>query len=90
MIISINGMIVVEKIIPFQLLELLEPTQISSHNQALLAHDIIILLRKQIGDQRETRLETAHQRIYHDLEHPSYVELPVSSRLMGGTQDGEM
>ena len=50
MIIRINGMIVVEKIIPLQLLELLEPTQISSHNQALFAHDIIILLREKIGD----------------------------------------
>jgi predicted acyl esterase len=29
------------------------------------------------GDQRAPRYETARQRIYHDSEHPSYVELPV-------------
>ena len=49
MINGIISMIVVEKIIPFQLLELFKPTQISSYMQALFAHDIIILLRKQVG-----------------------------------------
>jgi uncharacterized protein len=29
------------------------------------------------GDQRDTRFVVAHQRLYHDSEHPSYVELPV-------------
>lgn len=29
------------------------------------------------GDQRQARFQVAHQRIYHDSEHPSWVELPV-------------
>jgi uncharacterized protein len=29
------------------------------------------------GNQRDTRMVTAHQRLYHDAQRPSYVELPV-------------
>jgi putative CocE/NonD family hydrolase len=29
------------------------------------------------GDQRDSRIEVARQRIHHDAQHPSYVELPV-------------
>jgi uncharacterized protein len=32
------------------------------------------------GDQRTARYETAHQRIYHDAERPSYIELPERIR----------
>ncbi|MBV8937289.1 MAG: hypothetical protein JO095_15970 [Alphaproteobacteria bacterium] len=29
------------------------------------------------GSQSEARFVTAHQRLHHDAQHPSYIELPV-------------
>jgi uncharacterized protein len=29
------------------------------------------------GDQRDTRIVTARQRLYHDAQRPSYIEVPV-------------
>src|SRR5437660_7387599 len=84
---GVGGTVVVEEVVPFELLEALVAAQVATDCQTLLAHNLIILMGEEISDLLVGRLDDIGQqqrspRLKHCCHVFEEVLLPFTGEVM--------